>query len=57
VLGYRLFVRVKLNRTKRGLVAEPLKSQKSAVLKSMVDADAYFVIPEDMPEIQANETV
>ena len=57
VLGYRLFVRVKLNRTERGLVAEPLKSQKSAVLKSMVDADAYFVIPEDVPEIQANETV
>jgi molybdopterin biosynthesis enzyme len=23
----------------------------------MVDADAYFVIPEDVPEIQANETV
>ncbi len=57
MLGYRFFVRVKLKETERGLVAEPLKSQKSAVLKSMVDADAYLTIPEDVNEIQANETV
>jgi molybdenum cofactor synthesis domain-containing protein len=57
VLGYRFFVRVKLKKTERGLVAEPMKSQKSAVLKSMVDADAYVVIPEGVNEIQANETV
>jgi molybdopterin molybdotransferase len=57
VLGFRFFVRVKLKRTEMGLVAEPLKNQKSSVLKSMVDADAYVVIPEGVAEIQANETV
>jgi molybdopterin molybdotransferase len=55
--GYRSFVRVRLRVREGGLVAEPLKIQKSSALASMVDADAYVVIPEGVNEILADERV
>jgi molybdopterin molybdotransferase len=56
-LGYRSFVRVRLRVSEGGLVAEPLKVQKSSALASMVDADGFVVIPEGANEIPAGERV
>jgi molybdenum cofactor synthesis domain-containing protein len=55
--GYRTFVRVKLTRTREGLVAEPLGIQRSAVLMSMVDANGIVTIPEQVAAFEAGEAV
>ena len=57
VKGFRTFIRVTLRRTPKGLLAEPVKSQKSSVLMSMVAADGYIMIPEDEDGIPANHHV
>jgi molybdenum cofactor synthesis domain-containing protein len=55
--GYRTFVRVKLSRTPEGLVAEPLKLQRSSVLMSMVEASGIVMIPEEVAGFDAGQQV
>lgn len=55
--GFRTFVRVKVTRTVQGLVAEPLRIQRSAVLMSMVAANGIVTIPEDLNVLEAGQTV
>jgi len=55
--GFRTFVRVKVTRTPEGLVAEPLKIQRSAVLMSMVAANGIVTIPEEVNVLEAGQTV
>jgi molybdenum cofactor synthesis domain-containing protein len=55
--GYRTFIRVKLSRTPEGLVAEPLKLQRSSVLMSMVEANGIVMIPEEIAGFDAGQQV
>jgi molybdopterin molybdotransferase len=57
VKGFRTFIRVILRKTSKGLFAEPVKSQKSSVLMSMVRAEGYITIPEGVTEIPAGHSV
>jgi len=53
----RNFVRVKLTRKRGEYRAVPAPSQKSGVLKSMVWADGFVVVPEEIDEIKKGEKV
>lgn len=53
----RNFIRVKLVREKGEYRALPAPSQKSGVLKSMVWADGFIVVPEEIEEIKKGEKV
>ena len=55
--GIRTYVRVTIRRNERGLVAEPLKLQRSSVLMSMVKANGIVTIPEEVTAIGRGETV
>ncbi len=55
--GYRTFVRVAVKRAQNGLVAEPLKLQRSSVLMSMVGANGIVTIQEDVTAFEAGQTV
>jgi len=55
--GIRTYVRVIIKRNEQGLVAEPLKLQRSSVLMSMVTANGIVVIPEEVTAIERGETV
>ena len=55
--GNRTYVRVIIKRSDQGLVAEPLKLQRSSVLMSMVRANGIVVIPEEVTAIERGETV
>jgi molybdopterin molybdotransferase len=55
--GYRTFVRVVLHRTEEGLVAEPLKSQRSSELMSMVSADGIVTVPEQIAAYEDGQVV
>jgi molybdopterin molybdotransferase len=56
-LGYRTFVRVALRRATEGLIAEPLRSQRSSVLMSMVAANGIVTIPEQIGTFEAGQMV
>ncbi len=53
----RNFIRVKLVRERGEYRAVPAPSQKSGVLKSMVFADGFIVVPEELEEIKKGEKV
>ena len=53
----RNFIRVKLKREKGEYRALPAPSQKSGVLKSMVWADGFIVVAEEINEIKKGEKV
>jgi molybdopterin molybdotransferase len=55
--GNRTYVRVIIKRNELGLVAEPLKLQRSSVLMSMVSANGIVVIPEEVTAIERGEKV
>lgn len=55
--GRRNFVRVKLVRERGEYRAIPAPSQKSGVLKSMVWADGFIIVPEETDEIKKGEKV
>jgi molybdopterin molybdotransferase len=57
VKGFRTFIRVTLRKTPKALLAEPVRSQKSSVLMSMISADGYIIVPEDANEVLANHSV
>ncbi len=55
--GLRTFVRVRVARNEQGLVAEPLKIQRSSALMSMVGANGIVTIPEEITAFEAGQTV
>lgn len=55
--SYRTFVRVLLRRTEHGMIAEPLKLQRSSVLMSMVTANGIVTIPEEVASYEAGQLV
>jgi molybdopterin molybdotransferase len=55
--GCRTYVRVRLVRTKGCVLAEPLRTQKSSALASIVAADGYVVVPEGIDEIRRKSVV
>jgi molybdopterin molybdotransferase len=55
--GNRTFVRVKVRKTEGGLVAEPLKVQRSSVLMSIVEANGIVTIPEDLSAFETGQIV
>lgn len=55
--GFRCFVRVRLRISGKQLIADPLKTQRSSVLASLVGADGYIVVHERTRRIWANEVV
>jgi molybdopterin molybdotransferase len=55
--GLRTYVRVLIEREEEGLVADPLKSQRSSALMSFVAANGIVTIPEEIAEIEKGRTV
>jgi len=55
--GLRTFVRVKVRREQEGLVAEPLRSQRSSALTSMVNANGIVTVPENQSGYETGEVV
>ena len=55
--GYRTYVRVRLQKTQQGMMAEPLPIQRSSVLMSMVAANVIVIIPEDVARFEAGREV
>jgi molybdopterin molybdotransferase len=55
--GLRAFVRVRVLRDQAGLVAEPLRNQRSSALTSMVNANGIVTIPETQSGYEAGEVV
>jgi molybdopterin molybdotransferase len=55
--GNRTYVRVIVKQNGEGLIAEPLKLQRSSVLISMVSANGIVTIPEEVTAIERGETV
>jgi molybdopterin molybdotransferase len=55
--GYRAFFRVMLRRTSEGLIAEPLGSQRSSILMSIVAANGIVTIPEQIGGYDAGRVV
>jgi molybdopterin molybdotransferase len=55
--GWRTFVRVAVRREQTGLIAEPLRSQKSSALTSMVNANGIVTIPESQGGYEAGQEV
>ncbi|MEM4513645.1 MAG: molybdopterin molybdotransferase MoeA [Ignisphaera sp.] len=48
VAGYTTFVRVKLNRCRDNLCAEPIASMGSGTISTLLDSDGILVVPEDV---------
>jgi molybdenum cofactor synthesis domain-containing protein len=57
IQGNRTYVRVSLSHSPDGLVAEPLKVQRSSALMSMVDANGIVTIPEGVASVEAGQVV
>ena len=55
--GFRAFVRVTLRKTLDGLVAEPLRIQRSSVLMSLIAANGIVTVQEDVAVIEAGQEV
>jgi len=55
--GYRTFVRVSVRETSEGLVAQPLKLQRSSALVSIVASNGIVTIPENVTALEAGELV
>ncbi len=55
--GLRVFVRVSVSRQGDGLVAMPLRSQRSSELMSMVSANGIVTVPEGIAGYEAGQTV
>jgi molybdopterin molybdotransferase len=55
--GWRTFVRVTVRKEQAGLIAEPLRSQKSSALTSMVNANGIVTIPETQGGFEAGQEV
>lgn len=57
IQGNRTYVRVSLSHSPDGLLAEPLKIQRSSALMSMVDANGIVTIPEGVASVEAGQVV
>jgi len=55
--GHRTYVRVTLTRSAEGLAAEPVRTQQSSALMSMVDANGIVTIPEGVATAEAGQVV
>ena len=55
--GHRTYVRVTLTHSAEGLAAEPVKTQRSSALMSMVDANGIVTIPEGVATVEAGQVV
>jgi molybdenum cofactor synthesis domain-containing protein len=48
VLGSRTYVRVKVTSDKDGLVAEPIRTSGAGILSSLVQANGFIIVPENV---------
>jgi molybdenum cofactor synthesis domain-containing protein len=55
--GFTTFVRVRLRRVDHGLVAEPLKVQRSSVTMSIIAANGIITLPEEVHAIEAGQEI
>jgi molybdopterin molybdotransferase len=55
--GRREFVRAQAHANGKGLVVEPLPWQGSGMLRSLTEANAWVVVPEDSEEVAAGSRV
>lgn len=55
--GHRTYVRVTLTHSAEGLAAEPVKTQRSSALMSMIDANGIVTVPEGVATVEAGQVV
>jgi molybdopterin molybdotransferase len=48
ILGSRTYVRVKVTSHKDGLVAEPVRTSGAGILSSLVQANGFIIVPENV---------
>ena len=55
--GFRIYLRVHVALNGKGYIAEPVKASSSAILSSLVHADGFVIIPEDIEGYQDGQEV
>jgi molybdopterin molybdotransferase len=56
-LGARIFARVLVTSTDEGFIAEPVKASSSAILNSLVQANGFVIVPENVEGYEEGELV
>ena len=57
VLGSRTYVRVQVSRHKDGCIAEPVRTAGAGILSSLVQANGFVVVPENVEGYEEGELV
>jgi molybdopterin molybdotransferase len=57
ILGSRTYVRVRVISDKDGLVAEPVRTSGAGILSSLVQANGFIIVPENVEGYEEGELV
>jgi molybdopterin molybdotransferase len=57
ILGSRTYVRVRVAGDKDGLVAEPVRTSGAGILSSLVQANGFIIVPENVEGYEEGEVV
>jgi molybdopterin molybdotransferase len=57
ILGSRTYVRVRVTDDKDGLVAEPVRTSGAGILSSLVQANGFIIVPENVEGYEEGELV
>lgn len=55
--GFRTYLRVRVTRNDEGYIAEPVKASSSAILSSLVHANGFLIIHEDIKGFEEGQEV
>ena len=57
ILGSKTYVRVRVNETDHGLIADPVRTSGAGILSSLVQANGFIIIPEQVEGYEESEFV
>ena len=57
ILGSKTYVRVRVNETDHGLIADPVRTSGAGILSSLVQANGFIIVPEQVEGYEESEFV
>ena len=57
ILGSKTYVRARVSKTDHGIVADPVRTSGAGILSSLVQANGFIIIPEQVEGYEENEYV
>jgi molybdopterin molybdotransferase len=57
VLGSKTYVRVRVTQTATGIIADPVRTSGAGILSSLVRANGFIIVPEQVEGYEENELV